>query len=100
MQFPFECPKSRNAEWSSVPWQSIDTIKTEVFYDRYKGPAVELLLDDDQINRFFRDVRLKKAFFDRAERVNGYFRIGHSNAFMKNGDVVKTLNTLKSNSRL
>jgi hypothetical protein len=95
LRFPSQCPQTANTQWLLVPWNRIGTVKKELFYDRFKGPSIELDLQDPEIDRFFRDVQLKKMFFDKALRENGFFKVGYSNAFMKVDDVVDTLNKLR-----
>ena len=97
IHFPSECPETGNTQWLSVPWKHVGAIKKEVFYSRYKGPSIELSLQDEEINRFFGDIKLKRLFFDKAARRDGYFKVGYSNAFMRPDDVVKVLNEFKEN---
>jgi hypothetical protein len=95
LRFPSQCPQTGNTQWLLVPWNRVGTVKKELFYDRFKGPSIELDLQDSEIDRFFRDVKLKKMFFDKAPRENGFFKVGYSNAFMKTDGVVGALNELK-----
>ena len=79
-----------------VAWNRVGNIKNEMFLDRYRGPSIELLLSDDEINGFFRKDRKTKIFFGRGIRENGYFKVGYSNAFKNTDKTVRVLNEYKS----
>ena len=96
IHFPSECPETKDTEWLIVPWKQVGEIKKDVFYSRYKGPSIELLLSDDEITRFFRGLRLTKMFLAEDIVQNGYFTVGYSNAFKSADNAVRTLNEYKS----
>ena len=95
IHFPSECPEKKDTKWLLVPWRHVGSIKKEVFYGRHKGPSIELLLQDDEINRFFRDVKLAKMFFGREVQENGFFKVGYSNAFKSIDHAIRVMNELK-----
>ena len=97
IHFPSECPETKNTEWLAVPWSRVGSIQKELFINRYKGPSIELLLDEQEINNFFKDVKLTKMFLGNEVREKGYFKVGYSNAFKGTDKAVKILNEYKSN---
>ena len=98
IRFPSECPETENTQWLLVPWQRIGNISKEVFYDRFKGPSIALILSDEEIETFFRDIKLKKKFFNRQADEGGYFKVGYSNAFIRADKAVKILSEYKAHA--
>ena len=96
IHFPSECPGTKNTEWLSVPWDRTGRIRKETFLNRTKGPSIELSIDDEDIERFFKDVKLTRMFFDRAIREQGYFTVGYTNAFEPADRAVGILNDFKN----
>ena len=96
IHFPSECPETKNTKWLTIAWSRVGIIKNELFLDRYRGPSIELLLRDDEINGFFTKDRQTKIFFGRDTRENGYFKVGYSNAFNNTDKTVRILNEYKS----
>lgn len=96
ISFPSECPETCDTQWLRIPWTHVGEIKKTRFYDRYAGVLIELIVDDEAIKRFFRDVKLKRMFFGHSVRETGYFEVGYSNAFVRADDAVKVLNRIKT----
>jgi hypothetical protein len=92
IHFPSECPETKSTEWLTVPWERVGKIRKETFVSRHKGPSIELLISDHEINRFFRDVKLTRAFFNNEISQNEYFKVGYSNLFQKADRAVRILN--------
>lgn len=98
IHFPSECPETKNTEWLTVPWSQVGEIKKELFFNRNKGPSIELMLSDIEINIFFRDLKLTKIFVEKNVAKNGYFKVGYSNVFKSTDATVKALNDYKFRS--
>ena len=98
LHFPSNCPQNANTQWLSVPWSQVGVIEKHKMYNHSVGVALELKLPDDQINQFFRDVKLTKQLLG-ASPSGPYFRVGYSNAFKNTDMTVKTLNTMKATYR-
>jgi len=92
---PSECPETKDTKWLMVPWARIGSIKRRTFYGRYKGPSIELLLKDDEIDPFFTADKLTKRFSGRPALENGFFTVGYSNDFINIDHAVRTLNQMK-----
>ena len=95
LHFPSECPQTANTMWLQVPWKNVGTIERRTFYGGEKGPSIELILTDEEIDRFFRNDKLARKIFGRKIRDNGYFRVGYSNAFKRIDKAVRILNELR-----
>ena len=96
IHFPSRCPETSNTEWLVVPWAHVGEVKEEIFKGRYKGLSIELLLQDDQINRFFHDIRLTRIYLGYPVREGGYFKVGYINPFESTHEVVDALNYFKN----
>lgn len=95
MHFPSECPATRDTDWLTVPWSRVGSIKVGVFANRTKGPSIELRLTDQEIERYFNDIRMTKMFLSGEVRNNGYFQVGYSTVFKNADKAVAILNELK-----
>ena len=95
IHFPSESPETNITEWLMVPWKRVGDIKKDVFYGGYKGPSIELVLSDEEIDRFFRNDKLTRKIFGRQIRDKGFFRVGYSNAFQRPEQAVRILNQFK-----
>jgi hypothetical protein len=96
IHFPSECPDTKGTTWLIVPWERVGNIKKEMFYNRRKGPSIELRLQEEEITKFFHDVKLTKMFFGMNVLENGFFKVGYSNAFKSADEAVRILNDFKS----
>lgn len=95
IHFPSECPETKGTTWLLVPWDRVGSIKEDVFYGGHQGLSIELLLQDGEIHRFFRNLKLTKMFFGQEVRENGYFNVGYRNAFKSIDTAVSILNEFK-----
>ena len=95
IQFPSECPETKHTKWLAVPWTHVGEIKKELFFNRSKGPSIELMLSDSEINLFFRDIKSTQIFLEKGVAKNGYFKVGYSNIFKSADLAVKILNNYK-----
>lgn len=100
LHFPSECPETKNTKWLLVTWNRVGCIKKEVFYSHHKGPSIELQLQSDEINLFFRDIKSVKIFFDEKTQENGFFKVGYSNAFKNADHTAKILNEFKRKAHI
>lgn len=95
IHFPSECPATKNTEWLAVPWNRVGCIQKELFINRYKGPSIELSLSDEEIEKYFKDVKFTKMFFGTEESESEYIKVGYTNAFKNADKVVSALNEYK-----
>ena len=95
IHFPSKCPETRDTKWLLVPWERVGAIKKEKFVDLTIGPSIELKLSEDEINQFFRNLKLTKMSFGHAVREDGYFKVGYSNAFKNVDNAVRILNDFR-----
>lgn len=95
IHFPSECPETKDTKWLSVPWVKVGNIQKEHFVSRQVGPTLELLLSKQEIDQYFRDVKLTKLFFGKKPVENGYSKVGYSNVFNNPDKAVRVLNEYK-----
>lgn len=98
IHFPDECPETKSTRWLDVPWEHVGTIKKETFLSRTKGLSIELQLEENEANKYFRDIKLAKLLLGHVDRESGYFKVGYSNnVFNRLDDTISILNDFKKN---
>ena len=86
-------------KWLFVEWENVVSIKVESLIANKRGPVVEMKLNEEEKDRYFKDVVLTQEFFDKLRGDNsrspGTFKVGYTTIFHKHDKVVKKLNRLK-----
>ncbi len=95
LYFPLNCQEVDSSQLH-VPWSKVGTIKKETLYHRTHGITIELQLSDDEVNFYFKDLKIVNKILGFNFKRNGFYVIGYSNnAFQKRSQVVHTLNEIK-----
>jgi len=94
LHFPSNCPANSKTKWLTVPWKHIGEIKKQKMYNHSTGVALELLINDDEINQFFKDVKLTQLILG-GKPSTPYFKVGYSNSFKDTDQAVAILNSMK-----
>lgn len=94
LHFPSNCPANSKTKWLNVPWKHIGEIKKQKMYKGSTGVSLELLMNPDEIDQFFKDVKLTQSILG-GKRSAPYFTVGYSNSFKDTDQAVKILNSMK-----
>jgi len=95
IHFPDECPSTKSTEWLDVSWTDVGEIKEAMFINRKKGIVLELHLDQNNIDKYFSNLKLTHELLGINNFRDSYFCVGYSNAFINPQKAVSTLNELK-----
>jgi hypothetical protein len=94
LHFPSNCPANAKTKWLTVPWQHVGEIKKQKLYKGATGVSLELLLNPDEIDQFFKDVNLTQSLLG-IKPTTPYFTVGYSNSFKDPDQAVTILNAIK-----
>ena len=94
LHFPSNCPANAKTKWLTVPWQHVGEIKKQKMYDHSIGVSLALLLNPEEIDQFFKDLKLTKSILGEKPSAP-YFTVGYSNDFKDPDQAVMILNSMK-----
>lgn len=98
LYFPVNC-QNKTSSALHVPWSRVGCIKQETLYNHTHGITIGLKLSDDEVNSYFKDLKMVNKYLGFNVKRNGFYVVGYANnAFQNKSDVVRTLNRIKCKS--
>ena len=92
--FPSNCPANSKTKWLNVPWKNIGGIKKSKLSGGATGVLLELLINSEEIDQFFKDVKITQSIYG-SKSTAPYFTVGYANSFKNTDQAVEILNSMK-----
>jgi hypothetical protein len=95
IEFPSDIPLANKSTWLLVPWSKVGEIKVSRFVGNKAGPAIEILISEEEQEKYFPGNRIMGHIFNTPQRSGNYTLVGYSNIFLNKERIVKRLNYIK-----
>ena len=95
LAFPSDVPLTKSSTWLIVPWNRVGEIKVSRFIRNTKGPSIEVLISENEKDKYFPEKRVMENIFGNPANDINYTVVGYSNAFINKERTVRIINELK-----